>query len=69
MNRLTQSIVSAQTARRQRAGRRAAHRRLERELLDLASTPSGRSELDAIMRRHTSEQTSDLRAILSRIAA
>ena len=69
MNRLTQSIVSARQARRQRASQRAAHRRLERELIDLASTPSGRSELDAIIRRHSSEQTRDLQDILSRIAA
>jgi len=69
VNRLTKSIASARQARRQRASQRAAHRRLERELIDLASTPSGRSELDAIIRRHSSEQTRDLQDILSRIAA
>jgi hypothetical protein len=69
VNRLTQSIMSAQQARRQRASQRNARRRLEREVLDLASTPSGRSELDAIMRRHTPEETRELHGILSRIAA
>ena len=69
MNRLTQSIMSAKQARRQRASQRTAHRRLEREVLDLASTPSGRSELDAIMRRYSAEETRELQGILSRIAA
>ena len=69
MNRFTQSISSAQQARGERRTRRQARQRLEREVLDLASTPEGRSELDSIMRRHTPEQTRELEGILTRIAS
>jgi hypothetical protein len=69
VNRFTQSISSAQQARGERRTRRQARQRLEREVLDLASTPEGRSELDSIMRRHTPEQTRELEGILTRIAS
>lgn len=69
MNRFTQSISSAQQARGARRTQREARRRLEREVLDLASTPEGRSELDSIMRRHTPDQTRELEGILTRIAS
>ena len=69
MNRFTQSLWSAQQARDARQIRRVARRRLEREVLDLASTPSGRRELDAIMRRHTAEENRVLEAMLTRVAS
>ena len=69
MNRFTQSLWSAQQARDARQIRRVARRRLEREVLDLASTPSGRRELDAIMRRHTAEENRELEAMLTRVAS
>jgi hypothetical protein len=69
VNRLSQSLSSAQQARDARRGQRVARRRMEREVLDLASTPAGRRELDAIMRRHTAEETRELEDILTRVAS
>ncbi len=69
MNRFSQSLSSAQQARAERRGQRAARRQMEREVLDLVSTPSGRRELDSIMRRHTPEENSELESILTRLAS
>jgi hypothetical protein len=69
VNRLTQSLSSAQQAREARRSQRAARRRMEREVLDLASTPAGRRELDSIMRRHTADETRELEHILTRVAS
>lgn len=69
MNRIISSLSSAQQARDERRAQRAARRQMEREVLDLVSTPSGRRELDSIMRRHTPEENSELESILTRLAS
>lgn len=68
VSRITSSVPSHRTSRLDRHTQRAARRRLEREVLELASTPSGRSELAAVMRRHTEEENAELEAILTRTA-
>ena len=69
VNRFSQSISSVQRARDARRSLRASRRRLEREVLDLASTTQGRRELDSVMSRHTPAQTREVERILTRIAS
>jgi hypothetical protein len=61
-------ITPLTTLRSSLADRRSAHRarsRLERELAGY-DTPSARRELDAVLARHTAEETAPIEKILSR---
>jgi hypothetical protein len=69
VNRLTEAVSSVQSNLTSRRESRLAHRQLVREVLDLASTPSGRLELDSILSRHTPEETRELESILTGRAA
>ena len=52
---------------RERSAARERYRRLEREI-SVYSSASDRSELDAILARHTPDQTREIDSILSRQA-
>jgi hypothetical protein len=69
VNRLTEAVSSVQTTYKSRRESRLAHRQMVREVLELASTDSGRRELDSIMSRHTPEETRVLESILMGRAA
>jgi hypothetical protein len=69
VNRLTEAVSSVQSTFVSRRDSRLARRQMVREVLDLASTPSGRRELDSIISRHTPEETQVLESILMGRAA
>lgn len=63
-----QFIRAARTAISHRLAERRAHRRLAEELAAFR-TAAERTELDLMLSRHTDEETREIHAILTRLAA
>lgn len=64
MNTITQTLSTARHNLEIRRTARRAHRRLVEEISSMYSTPTGRAEIEAIMRRHTAEEIAELDAIV-----
>jgi hypothetical protein len=64
VNTFFKSLSVAKSNLENRRTARRAQRRLEDEILQMYATPTGRTELDAIMRRHPAEDVAPLDAIL-----
>ena len=67
MNTPARKLSTVRARLRERIAARQRHLRLERELAVYVSA-ADRSELDAILARHTSEQTQEIDSILSKQA-
>jgi hypothetical protein len=64
VNTIRESLSTARHNLEIRRTARQKHRQLVREVSQMYSTPTGRSEIDAIMRRHTTEEVAELDWIL-----
>ena len=64
MNTITQTLSTARHNLEIRRTARRAQRRLVEEISQMYATPSGRSEIEAIMQRHTAEEIAELDAIV-----
>ncbi|GLZ34018.1 hypothetical protein Lesp02_62060 [Lentzea sp. NBRC 105346] len=67
MTRHTLSVKSLRTTMADRRAARLRRQSLERQLASY-TTESDRLELDAILARHSAEETSELRSIINRQA-